>query len=96
MRRSVAVVLGLVLMFAALLPAAALGAQPGRGESSTGRNDAGFGGGPHCHVLTVRGDATPHGYIRVFPSHTAHESTGLPARIFAADGDCDGQPGVAG
>lgn len=74
---------------AALLgqPAAAEN-QPSRGEHSTGRNDAGFGGGPHCHVLVV--DSNGRFTVRVFPSHTAHVHSGLAGGVFAADPDCDG------
>lgn len=64
--------------------------QPGQGENSTGRNDAGFGGGPHCHVLLVDGAQERFDIIRVFPSHTAHVHTGLSGGVFAADPDCDG------
>jgi hypothetical protein len=65
--------------------------QPGQGENSTGRNDAGFGGGPHCHVLVVENSAQDQfDLIRVFPSHTAHVHTGLVDGVFVADPDCDG------
>jgi hypothetical protein len=64
--------------------------QPGQGENSTGRNDAGFGGGPHCHVLMVDSAQDRFDLIRVFPSHTAHIHTGLDGRVFVADPDCDG------
>ena len=60
--------------------------QPSQGEHSTGRNDAGFGGGPHCHVL-VANDAAPF-TIRLFPSHTGHMHAGND--IFNADLGCDG------
>ncbi|HEX6419794.1 MAG TPA: hypothetical protein VFZ77_14940 [Acidimicrobiales bacterium] len=66
--------------------------QPGQGETSTGRNEAGFGGGPHCHLLAVDTGQDQFDFIRVFPSHTAHAASGLPSRIFVADGDCDGMP----
>jgi hypothetical protein len=66
--------------------------QPGQGETSTGRNDAGFGGGPHCHVLVVDSAQDQFDFIRVFPSHTGHASSGLADGPFAADGDCDGLP----
>ena len=65
--------------------------QPGQGESSTGRNAAGFGGGPHCHVLVVDSAQDQFDLIRVFPSHTAHDRTGLVEGVFMADSDCDGQ-----
>ena len=62
--------------------------QPTQGEHSTGRNDAGFGGGPHCHVLT-----TSHGPFStaVYPSHTGHMHAG--SDIFLPDPDCDGDAG---
>lgn len=65
--------------------------QPGQGESSTGRNDAGFGGGPHCHVLVIDSAQERFDLIRVFPSHTAHAHSGLADGPFAADPDCDGK-----
>ena len=59
--------------------------QPTQGEHSTGRNDAGFGGGPHCHVLTTsRGPFS----TAVYPSHMGHSSAG--SDIFLPDPDCDG------
>ena len=64
--------------------------QPGQGERSTGRNEAGFGGGPHCHVLVVNDGHGPF-TIRVFPSHTGHVHAGND--IFNADPDCDGAVG---
>jgi hypothetical protein len=66
--------------------------QPGQGENSTGRNEAGFGGGPHCHVLMVENAQGHFDVIRVFPSHTAHVATGLAEGPFVADADCDGVP----
>jgi hypothetical protein len=63
--------------------------QPGQGERSTDRNSAGFGGGPHCHVM-VANEAGPF-TIRVFPSHTGHGHAGND--IFNADSDCDGDAG---
>ncbi|HEX6238817.1 MAG: hypothetical protein ACLFXM_02325 [Acidimicrobiia bacterium] len=67
--------------------------QPGNGEASTGRNDAGFGGGPHCHVLIVDNAQDQFEFIRTFPSHTGHANSGLVDGVFAADPDCDGLPG---
>jgi hypothetical protein len=64
--------------------------QPGQGESSTGRNAAGFGGGPHCHVLVVDSAQDRFDLIRAFPSHTGHANSGLVDGVFAADPDCDG------
>ena len=66
--------------------------QPSQGESSTGRNEAGFGGGPHCHVLRSSHGA-PFEWIRVFPSHQGHASSGTADGPFLADPDCDGDPG---
>lgn len=66
--------------------------QPSQGENSTGRNDAGFGGGPHCHVLIVENAQTQFDHLRVFPSHQGHASSGLSGAVFAADPDCDGIP----
>ena len=64
--------------------------QPGQGENSTDRNAAGFGGGPHCHVLVVDSAQDQFDLIRVFPSHTAHVHSGLADGVFVADSDCDG------
>jgi hypothetical protein len=66
--------------------------QPSQGQNSTGRNDAGFGGGPHCHVLRSSHGA-PFEWIRVFPSHQGHASSGTADGPFLADPDCDGDPG---
>ena len=66
--------------------------QPSQGENSTGRNDTGFGGGPHCHVLRSSHGA-PFEWIRVFPSHQGHASSGTADGPFLADPDCDGDPG---
>jgi hypothetical protein len=64
--------------------------QPGEGERSTERNEAGFGGGPHCHVLVANEGHGPF-TIRVFPSHTGHAHAGND--VFSADLDCDGTAG---
>ena len=67
--------------------------QPGQGESSaSARNPAGFGGGPHCHVM-VANTGNGHFTVRVFPSHTGHAHAGND--VFLADPDCDGEAGVA-
>ena len=66
--------------------------QPSQGEHSTVRNDEGFGGGPHCHVLRDSHGA-PVEWIRVFPSHQGHASSGTADGPFLADPDCDGDPG---
>jgi hypothetical protein len=82
---------------AALIGAAAPAlaeSQPSQGIASTGRNDAGFGGGPHCHVQVVAGrQQDQFDQIVVYPSHRGHEASGLPATIFQADPNCDGIPG---
>ena len=64
---------------------------PSQGESSTGRNDAGFGGGPHCHLLSAEHDGH-FTWVRVFPSHMGHFASGLGEGPFIADPDCDGLP----
>jgi hypothetical protein len=64
---------------------------PSQGENSTGRNEAGFGGGPHCHLLTVESNGHFE-FVQVFPSHMAHIATGLGEGPFMADPDCDGLP----
>ena len=63
---------------------------PSRGSNSEGRNEAGFGGGPHCHVLIE--NRTPFDSTPAFPSHTGHVASGL-THVFAADPDCDGVAG---
>jgi hypothetical protein len=91
MKRAFVVVALIVLMTFGLASAASAEPnQPGQGENSTGRNDAGFGGGPHCHVLVVDSAQDRFDLIRVFPSHTAHVHTGLVDGVFVADPDCDG------
>jgi hypothetical protein len=62
---------------------------PSQGATSEGRNEAGFGGGPHCHVLIT--NLTPFDSTPAFPSHTAHLASGI-GNVFAADPDCDGLP----
>jgi hypothetical protein len=75
----------------ALAPAAyAQSNQPSEGENSTGRNAAGFGGGPHCHLLVVDSAQEKFDVIRVFPSHRAHVASGTSDGVFVADSDCDG------
>ena len=75
------------------MPAIALAEdnQPSEGEHSTGRNDSGFGGGPHCHVNV---QANGHFSVQVFPSHMGHVSSGLGEGPFVADPDCNGIPGT--
>jgi hypothetical protein len=89
--RRIVVVLIIVLASLGLAPAAFAQTQPSQGESSTGRNEAGFGGGPHCHLLIVD-SAQDNFVLRVFPSHTGHLHSGLSDGVFAADADCDGMP----
>jgi hypothetical protein len=75
--RKLAVALALV---AALAFPAAVSAHP-----SENRNDQGFGGGPHCHLVLV-GEAG-----RAYPSHTAHLAQlmhGPAGAVFAATA-CD-------
>jgi hypothetical protein len=66
--------------------------QPGEGETSTGRNDEGFGGGPHCHLLAVEQADGHFTFVRVFPSHTGHAHSGGSDGPLVADADCDGLP----
>lgn len=88
-----------VIAAAGLLAATGAGAaladtQPTGGYASTGRNDKGFGGGPHCHIQVIATERSAGDrMIAVFPSHTAHAQTGLPSRVFVADPNCDGDPG---
>jgi hypothetical protein len=90
MKRTVVVLIVVALALLGPVPAAWAQTQPSQGESSTGRNDAGFGGGPHCHLLVVDSEQTSFDIIQVFPSHTAHVHSGLSDGVFAADADCDG------
>jgi hypothetical protein len=88
MRKAFVSLVGALVLLA---PATALAdTQPSQGETSTGRNEAGFGGGPHCHVLIREGNHFQT--ILVYPSHQGHDSSGL-THIFAADPDCDGDAG---
>ena len=69
--------------------------QPSQGENSTGRNENGFGSGPHCHVLAVEQADGSFTFVRVFPSHMGHASSnGSTVAPFVADPDCDGLPGT--
>ena len=93
MKRVVVLVLSLLMIVATLAPAAAAaGNQPSQGERADGRNPAGFGGGPHCHVLLVNSGSGPYDFIAVYPSHTGHASS-ANAGVLAADLNCDGAPG---
>ena len=89
MKRVLVIVIALVLSVVALPPTWADN-QPGQGETSTDRNPAGFGGGPHCHVLIVD-SANEQFDVRVFPSHTGHANS--RTGVMAADLNCDGVPG---
>lgn len=91
-KAAIALALGSVLIGAAG-PALA-DSQPSQGIRSTDRNDAGFGGGPHCHVQTVAGGQQDEfDTIVVYPSHTGHASSNAAGTIFQADPNCDGIPG---
>lgn len=90
MNRALAIVFVILLALVALAPASWAANQPGQGDTSTDRNPAGFGGGPHCHVLTVD-SAQEQFVIRVFPSHTGHANS--HSGVLAADLDCDGDAG---
>ncbi len=76
--RKAAVVAATVLVLGAAPSAAA--------HPSEGRNEHGFGEGPHCHVLVVNNNGNP-----AYPSHTGHTHAGND--IFNADPDCDGDAG---
>lgn len=90
MTRALVIVVTALLLTLGLAPIAWGANQPGNGQTSTGRNPAGFGGGPHCHVLTVD-SAQQQFTIRVFPSHTGHAHS--HAGTMAADFNCDGVAG---
>jgi hypothetical protein len=90
MRRTLIVTAAVALSTLGLTSTAS--AQPSQGENSTGRNEAGFGGGPHCHVLR-NSPGAPVEWTRVFPSHQGHASSGTADGPFLADPDCDGDPG---
>lgn len=87
MKRAVVIVVTVLLVLGVLAPAAIAANQPTRGDSSRGRNEAGHGGGPHCHVLTVD-SAQEQFTLWVFPSHTGHANSA--AGTFAADFNCNG------
>ncbi|MPZ72238.1 MAG: hypothetical protein GEU74_03265 [Nitriliruptorales bacterium] len=92
MKRVLVIAVAMAFVLVGFAPAGmAAENQPGQGVTSTGRNEAGFGGGPHCHLLLSPGAQTQFEFIRVFPSHTGHDSSGV-GHVFAADGDCDGLP----
>ena len=79
MKRIVVVLAVVALLLVGALPAALAANESSQGEQSTGRNAAGFGGGPHCHELIVE---SAEG-TRVYPSHRAHLSSGV-GHVFAA------------
>ena len=90
------VLIALTALACSLIPltAASADTQPTQGFASTGRNDAGFGGGPHCHVNAIASSHNPGvDFIEVFPSHTGHLHSGLADGVFQADPNCDGAPG---
>jgi hypothetical protein len=92
MRKFALALVPALLIFATAAPAMA-DPHPSNGESSTGRNEQGFGEGPHCHINTRASEHSPHDFIRTFPSHQGHASSGLGEGPFAADPNCDGDPG---
>ncbi|MQA99304.1 MAG: hypothetical protein GEU78_03280 [Actinobacteria bacterium] len=59
-----------------------LGAVPAAAHPSEQRNENGFGGGPHCHVV-VAGQSNP-----AYPSHTAHLAAGNDVFAAIPDEDC--------
>jgi hypothetical protein len=93
MRVVLAAICAAVLLAGASIGVASADGNPSNGFASEGRNDAGFGGGPHCHVNEVAGEHGHFDVVPAFPSHTAHEASGLPSDVFAADPDCDGDAG---
>ena len=72
---------------------AAADSQPTQGDHSIDRNEAGVGGGPHCHVLAVEQANGNFTFVRVFPSHKGHLASGGNDGVFLADLGCDGLPG---
>ena len=92
MRRIVLALVPALLLLALAAPAMA-DTHPSNGESSTGRNDAGFGEGPHCHVNTIATEHAPFDFVVVYPSHRGHVSSRLGEGPFVADPNCDGDPG---
>jgi hypothetical protein len=90
MKRLLTALLVTVLTLVGSASMAGASNQPGQGEHSTQRNAAGFGGGPHCHVLVVNDGHGPF-TIQAFPSHTGHMHAGND--VFNADPDCDGTAG---
>jgi len=90
MKRLLSALLVIVVALVGSTSLAAATNQPGQGEHSTGRNVAGFGGGPHCHVVVANEGHGPF-TIQAFPSHTGHMHAGND--IFNADPNCDGVAG---
>ncbi len=71
----------------AALFVAVVGATPvAQAHPSENRNENGFGGGPHCHVVLKSENDNA-----AYPSHTGHTHSG--SDVFAADPDCDGDAG---
>jgi hypothetical protein len=96
MTRAALFLSALAVMLLVFAPAASADGhtQPSQGDRSVDRNEAGVGGGPHCHVLSVdHAQQESFANIWVFPSHRAHVATGTPNVIFAGDADCNGIPG---
>ncbi len=79
-----------VLMVTGIGPASA-DPHPSQGSHSEVRNPAGFGSGPHCHVLIDNN--TPFDSSPAFPSHRGHSSSGI-GHVFNADPNCDGDAGA--
>ena len=92
MRKLALALVPTLLALAIAAPAMADG-HPSNGETSTGRNDAGFGGGPHCHINTTASGHAPFDFVLVYPSHQGHASSGFGEGPFTADPNCDGDPG---
>ena len=91
MKRVLVIAATMALLVIGLVPLALAATQPRQGVHSTGRNEAGFGQGPHCHVLIDPG-AQEQFTIVVYPSHQGHASSGV-GHVFAADLDCNGVAG---
>jgi hypothetical protein len=65
-------------LIAALVAAFVLAFVPAAsGHPSENRSDQSTFGGPHCHINQQSGKFA-------FPSHRAHERTGLDGRVFVA------------
>lgn len=83
----------LAALLLALAPAAASAApptQPDNGAVSSGRNSNAVAGGPHCHIVEVNRGQGHFDSISAYPSHRAHQATGVPTGVFSGDQECDG------